>query len=63
MLCRLYEIEQQVSDALTAEIVSGGLADADILIVGDHNPPFFQRTIRTRFDMGRVPWIYLKAKH
>ena len=63
MLCRLYEIEQQISDALTAEIVSGGLADADILIVGDHNPPFFQRNIRTRFDMGRVPWIYLKAKH
>lgn len=62
MLCRLYEIERQVSDALTAEIVRGGMAETDILIVGDHNPPFFQRTIRTRFDMGRVPWIYLKAK-
>jgi sulfatase-like protein len=62
MLCRLYEIEQQVSDGLSAQIVSGGFAESDILIVGDHNPPFFQRNIRTRFDFNHVPWIYLEAR-
>jgi hypothetical protein len=62
MLCRLYQVQQQLSDSLTEQIVSGGFADSDILIVGDHNPPFFRRSLRARFEYGRVPWIHLKAR-
>ena len=36
--------------------------DADILIVGDHMPPFFQRKARERFDGDKVPWVFLRAK-
>jgi hypothetical protein len=62
MLCRGYELHKQLADALTAEIMRPDFPDADILIVGDHMPPYFQRTFRQRFDAGRVPWILLRRK-
>lgn len=62
MLCRSYEVQKIAADALTEEIMSEKFPEADILIVGDHMPPFFQRGIRTRFDSGRVPYFYLRNR-
>jgi hypothetical protein len=62
MLCRSYQLQQQLADAIHAEIMKHDFPEADILIVGDHMPPFFQRTVRTRFDPAHVPWIYLKNR-
>lgn len=62
MLCRSYAIHAQVADALTAEIMAEDFPTSDILIVGDHMPPFFPRAIRSRFDADHVPWIFLKAR-
>ncbi|WP_062346763.1 sulfatase-like hydrolase/transferase [Novosphingobium sp. CCH12-A3] len=62
MLCRLYTVHAELSDALTRTILAGDMPETDILIIGDHMPPFFQRTIRTRFDTGRVPWVYLRDR-
>lgn len=62
MLCRSYSVHQQVADALTREIMRPDFPNSDILIVGDHMPPFFQRDIRTRFDSRHVPWIYLRSR-
>lgn len=62
MLCRLYSVHAELSDALTRTILASDMPETDILIIGDHMPPFFQRTIRTRFDTGRVPWIYLRDR-
>ncbi len=62
MLCRSYQVQQLTSDALTKEIMSADFPESDILIVGDHMPPFFQRGIRSRFDSARVPYFYLRNK-
>lgn len=62
MLCRSYQVQKVTADALTDEIMSADFPEADILIIGDHMPPFFQRAIRSRFDSGRVPYFYLRNR-
>lgn len=62
MLCRTYEVQRQIADSVTAEIMRPDFPDADILIVGDHMPPFFPRHMRSRFDPARVPWIMLRSR-
>ena len=62
MLCRSYAVHEQVAKALTEEIMRDDFPEADILIVGDHMPPFFPRNIRSRFDTRHVPWLYLRSR-
>lgn len=62
MLCRLFLTHHRVSEALTRMALDPRLPPTDILIVGDHMPPFFQRDARERFDGARVPWVLLRAK-
>lgn len=62
MLCRSYMVQRQIADALRSEIDSPGFANTDIMIVGDHIPPFFQSSIRTRYKPGLVPYIYLRRQ-
>lgn len=62
MLCRSYQVQKVAADALTAEILSADFPEADVLIIGDHMPPFFQRGIRSRFDSGKVPYFYLRNR-
>ena len=56
---RHYEIYIQQA---AAEITAKDFPEADILIVGDHMPPYFDRYHRSQFDPENVPWIYLKYK-
>lgn len=62
MLCRSYRVHQRLADALTAEILDKEFPEADILIVGDHMPPFFPRSIRTRYDAAHVPYYFLRHR-
>lgn len=62
MLCRSYAVHQAVAKSIFEEINAEDFPEADILIVGDHMPPFFPRNIRTRFDSAHVPWLYLKNR-
>lgn len=62
MLCRGFELQRQLADSLTAEVMRPDFPDTDILIVGDHMPPYFQRDLRTRFDSAHVPWIMLRSR-
>ena len=62
MICRLLQLFDQTGAALGKEITAADFPDADILIVGDHIPPFFDRPHRTQFAADRVPWILLRAK-
>ncbi|MEL7188807.1 MAG: hypothetical protein AAGK17_04580 [Pseudomonadota bacterium] len=62
MLCRSYMVHKIVADAIYDELSDPAFPEADVLIIGDHMPPFFQRSIRTRFDAAHVPWIYLENK-
>ena len=62
MICRLHQIFDRTGQALASEIMAADFPATDILIVGDHIPPFFDRRHRTQFSHDRVPWILLKAK-
>lgn len=62
MICRQFSIFHDVDKALAMEITAADFPDSDILIVGDHMPPYFDRHHRTQFDPERVPYLYLRAK-
>ncbi|MCT2400964.1 sulfatase-like hydrolase/transferase [Novosphingobium mangrovi (ex Huang et al. 2023)] len=62
MLCRLFQLHHVLADKISRLAMSPDLPPTDILIVGDHKPPLFDRTLNGRFDQGHVPWIYLKAR-
>ncbi|GFE72811.1 hypothetical protein NTCA1_04600 [Novosphingobium sp. TCA1] len=62
MLCRSYMLQKRLADAIAQEVMKADFPEADILIVGDHMPPFFPRALRSRYDTGHVPWIMLRSK-
>ncbi len=62
MTCRLFRIYSEVSRAISDQIVADHVPPTDILLVGDHMPPFFDRWNRARFDPQHVPWILLKHR-
>ena len=61
-ICRQFAIYHDIQTALASEITGMDFPDADILLVGDHMPPYFDRHHRTQFDPGHVPWLYLRRK-
>lgn len=61
-ICRQFAIYHDVQTALAKEIAAADFPDADILLVGDHMPPYFDRHHRTQFDPASVPWLYLRRK-
>lgn len=62
MTCRLLQLFGQSGRALADEIGAPDFPATDILIVGDHIPPFFDRHHRTQFEPDRVPWILLRPR-
>lgn len=61
-LCRLFALHHELADAISELALGPDLPPTDILIVGDHRPPLFDRASRERFDETRVPWIHLRAR-
>lgn len=61
-ICRQFAIYHDIQMALADEISAKDFPDADILLVGDHMPPYFDRHHRTQFDPENVPWLYLRRK-
>lgn len=62
MACRIFELFDRNGRALAKEITRPDFPIADILITGDHIPPFFNRHQREQFLPDRVPWIRLHRK-
>jgi len=62
LLCPLFLVHHHLADAITRMAMDPALPPTDILIVGDHMPPFFDRDARVRFDGHHVPWILLRAR-
>jgi hypothetical protein len=62
MTCRLMQLWDQSGRALASEIAAADFPATDILIVGDHIPPFFDRHHRNQFEPDRVPWILLRPR-
>ena len=61
-LCRLFAVHRQLADAVDAMAMAPDLPPTDILIVGDHVPPFFDRANRRKFNGKNVPWIFLRHR-
>jgi len=61
-ICNQFAVWHDVDKALVKEITSADFPDADILLVGDHMPPFFDRQHRSQVDPAQVPWLYLKQR-
>jgi Sulfatase len=61
-ICRQFAIYHDIEVALASEITAADFPDADILLVGDHMPPYFDRHHRTQFDPEHVPYLYLRRK-
>lgn len=59
MICRQLAIWDAIDRALVKTITADDFPATDILIVGDHMPPYFDRTYRSQFDPEHVPWIRL----
>ncbi|MGB3722024.1 MAG: sulfatase-like hydrolase/transferase [Pacificimonas sp.] len=62
MICRLMAIYADVSAQLVPVLTDPDLPPTDILLVGDHMPPFYDRAHRSQFDGTRVPWVLLTHK-
>jgi len=61
-LCRLYQLHHNLAEGISGMIMAEDFPETDILIVGDHRPPIFDRYELARFKDGLVPWVYLKAR-
>jgi hypothetical protein len=62
MICRLFSLWNDTNQGLAAMLSDPALPPTDVLIVGDHAPPFFDRSQRTQFQPGRVSWVLLKHR-
>jgi len=62
MVCRQFAIWHDIDAALAKEITAPDFPPTDILIVGDHMPPYFDRHTRSQFAPDRVPWLLLRWK-
>ena len=62
LVCRLFTIWDQTAASLAKVISRPDFPPTDILIVGDHMPPFSQQKSRLAFEPDRVPWILLRDK-
>ncbi len=60
--CRQFAIWADIETAMVKEITAEDFPETDILIVGDHMPPYFDRHNRIQFDAENVPWLYLRQK-
>lgn len=60
MICRQFAIWESVDKAIVQEITAPDFPPTDILIVGDHMPPYFDRHNRMQFAPDRVPWLLLR---
>ncbi len=61
-ICRQFNIWHDIDVQVVKEITAADFPETDILIVGDHMPPYFDRHHRTQFDPEHVPYLYLRYK-
>lgn len=62
MICRQFALWDQIDQAIIKEITAADFPKTDILIVGDHMPPYYDRHHRSQFAPDRVPYLLLKWK-
>lgn len=61
MICRQFTLWRESVAALARELADPAMPPVDVLIVGDHMPPYFDWVERAQFNPAEVPWILLRA--
>ncbi|NIJ37862.1 hypothetical protein FHR22_002565 [Sphingopyxis panaciterrae] len=61
-VCRLFAVWDDTAAALADMASRPDFPPTDILIVGDHMPPFTQQKSRLMFDSTKVPWVLLRYR-
>lgn len=61
MACRMFRIWDDLFASLAHQMLAPDWPPTDVLIVGDHRPPFYDRRQRALFAPDQVPWILLRA--
>lgn len=61
-LCGQAAVFADLDHAIIKEITAADFPATDILLVGDHMPPFFDKHHRSQMDPEHVPWLHLKHK-
>jgi hypothetical protein len=59
-VCMLADVWRQVFELVADIAADPRLPPTNILVVGDHIPPFWERDTRALFEHDRVPWLYLE---
>jgi len=62
VICRMFSVWDDTARAITEMVNQTDFPPTDILIVGDHMPPFTHQKSRLQFDSEHVPWILLKHR-
>jgi len=62
LVCRLFAIWDGTAEALARMAARPDFPPTDILVVGDHMPPFTQQKSRLLFDPANVPWFLLRYR-
>ena len=62
MACRMVQIWSDIFARLATEMTAVDFPSTDVLIVGDHRPPFYDRRQRAMFSADQVPWIMLRHR-
>ena len=60
-VCELTELWADVFDAVAAIAADPRLPPTDILVVGDHHTPLWERAAKDRFTLGMVDWYFLRS--
>lgn len=61
-VCRLFSIWNDTAGALAEMASRPDFPPTDILIVGDHIPPFTHQKSRLMFDRAHVPWVLMRYR-
>ena len=61
-VCKLTELWSDVFDGVAAIASDPRLPATDILVVGDHHTPLWERDAKGRFKLGEVDWYFLRSQ-
>jgi hypothetical protein len=61
-VCEMAELWHDVFASVSKLALDPSIGPAEILVVGDHAPPFWSRRARAQFEPGIVPWYRLTPR-
>lgn len=61
-LCVYHQLHLQFFEELAHILAAPGLHDVEVLVVGDHTPPFNSSEARDFFEKDEVPWLHLRVR-